>query len=111
MIITFLMFNLLLKIKFKYESILINNILKTLSNACLGAYLNSCIFDKIYYDKLKSLIPIVQDRFLYAPIIVLAVLFSSILLSIIINIIIDVFLLFKNMLLKLLVRLFNGKNE
>lgn len=89
MLLTFLMFNLLLKIKFKYESKIRNNILKILSDACLGAYLISCIFDKIYYNKLKLIIPMVQDRFLYAPIMILAVLCSSILLSIIINIIVE----------------------
>lgn len=87
MIITFLTFNLMLKIKFKNDNKARSYILKTLSDACLGAYLISCIFDKIYYNKLKTLILDVQDRFIYAPVIILAVLFSSLVTSIIINLI------------------------
>ena len=83
---TFLVFNLLLNIRFKKESNIRNNTLKVLSNACLGAYLISCMYDKIIYTKLETLIPIVQDRFVYAPIVVLLSFTCSIVTSIIINI-------------------------
>ena len=87
MIITFLTFNLLLNTKVNSESKKINKVLKILSDACLGAYLLSCIFDKIIYSKLETLIPVVKDRFVYAPIIILAVFLGSIITSIIINLI------------------------
>lgn len=51
----------------------------------LGAYLISCIFDNIYYNKLKIIISNMQDRLIYAPIITLAVLLSSLIISITIN--------------------------
>ncbi len=85
MILTFLTFNLLLKIKFKKDNRVRSNVLKLLSNTCLGAYLISCIFDNIYYDRLKILVPVMQDRFIYAPIMVILVLISSLFVSIIIN--------------------------
>ena len=85
MFITFLTFNLMLKIKFKNESKIRSYILKILSDACLGAYLISCIFDNIYYNKLKIIISNMQDRLIYAPIITLAVLLSSLIISITIN--------------------------
>ena len=76
-LISFLTFNLLLKIKIKYtdkKAI----ILKTLSDAVFGAYLLSCVFDRIFYDHfIKSA--------LYAPLIVLSVYILSLLSSIIIN--------------------------
>ena len=86
MIITALVFNYLLHIKIK-ETNLLRNILKYISNACLGGYLISCMFDQIYYQKLIELIPIVKDRFIYAPFIILASFFSGITLSLVINII------------------------
>lgn len=86
MINTFLVFNLLLNIKIKGNNKIIKNIFTILSNACLGAYLISCIFDEIYYDYLNNWIPKIKDRFIYAPIIVLCVFISSLLLSILINV-------------------------
>lgn len=85
MISTFLVFNLLLNIKIN-DNKTKSFILKTLSDACLGAYLISCIFDNIYYDKLANIIPIVKDRFIYAPILIILVFISSLLSSILINI-------------------------
>ena len=85
MLITFLVFNLLLKIKFKNESKLRSNVLRIISDACLGAYLISCVFDIIYYDILNTFVPYVQDRFKYAPILIILVLFNSIVVSVGIN--------------------------
>lgn len=90
MIITALVFNYLLHIKIK-ETNLLRNILKYISNACLGGYLISCMFDQIYYQKLNGLVPIVKDRFIYAPLIILISLFSSIALSLLISIIYNFF--------------------
>lgn len=84
MIETFLVFNLLLKINLNNNSIR-NYLLKTLSNACLGAYLISCMYDKIIYDKLEVLIPNVKQRFIYAPVVVLLSFTCSIITSILIN--------------------------
>lgn len=84
MIETFLVFNLLLKINLNNNSIR-NNLLKSLSNACLGAYLISCMYDKIIYDKLEVLIPNVKQRFIYAPVVVLLSFTCSIITSILIN--------------------------
>ena len=81
---TFLVFNILLTVKIS-NSKTKAFILKTLSDACLGAYLISCIFDNIYYKKLANMIPIVKDRFIYAPILIILVFISSLLSSILIN--------------------------
>ena len=86
MIESLLAFNLILKIRFKAENNMRDKFFKTLSDACLGAYLLSCAFDSIYYDKLSLLVPEVKDRFIYAPIVVLLSFTSSLLISIIINI-------------------------
>lgn len=85
MIITFLVFNLLLKSKYKTKNNFERSTLQVISNACLGAYLISCIFDELYYAQLNSLVPLTQDRFVYAPLIIAMVLFSSLVVSIIIN--------------------------
>lgn len=85
MLITFLTFNLLLKIKFKKDNTIRNCIFKTLSDACLGAYLISCIFDNIAYKKLNDSILLIEDRFIYAPITVIFVFISSLILSLLIN--------------------------
>lgn len=84
MLITFLVFNLLLKIKPRNNKIK-NCIMKTLSDACLGAYLISCIFDNIAYTKLNNSILLIEDRFIYAPIIIIFVFISSLILSLLIN--------------------------
>jgi len=92
MLIAFLTFNLLLKIKIKSDNSVRNKILKTLSNACLGGYLLSCIFDNIVYTKLSALIPVIKDRFIYAPIAILLVFLGSIISSIMINFIYNFFI-------------------
>lgn len=86
MLTTFLVFNLLLKIRFKSVNKFRSKILKTLSNASLGAYLISCVFDIIYYDKLKNIIQCIPDRFKFAPLMIIIVFISSVLTSIMINI-------------------------
>lgn len=84
MIISFLTFNLLLKIKLK-ENKVRDNVLKTLSDACLGAYLISYCYDYIFYNYLNQMIINVKDRFIYAPIIVILVFSASIITSMLIN--------------------------
>lgn len=75
----FITFVLLLKLKINYTPRK-EKILKTLSDAVFGAYLLSCIFDRIFYDCLfKST--------LYAPLIIALVYSLSLLSSIIINVI------------------------
>lgn len=101
---TFLVFNLLLNIKVSNNNTTQNRFLKTISDACLGGYLISCIFDEIYYNYLNTWIPTIKDRFIYAPIIVIAVFISSILLSIIINLL---YKLFENLYYKCKQKIFN----
>lgn len=84
MIKTFLLFNLLLKIKFKKENKIRGKILNILSDAVLPAYLISCIFDKIFYDILSKKVPIVTDRLVYAPLMVLLTFTCSLAFAIII---------------------------
>ena len=86
MVESFLVFNLLLKIKFRKDSKIRSSILKLLSDACLGAYLISCIYDKVIYDKLKLYVPVVKQRYIYAPITVLLCFICSIVTSIMINV-------------------------
>ncbi len=72
-VITFLTFSLLLNIKFKKENPLRSRILKNLSDSVLAAYLLSGIFDLLFYDILNKSVPKIKDRFIYLPVIVLAV--------------------------------------
>lgn len=83
----FLTFNLLLKIKLNFKSKLLGRVFKTLSDASLGAYLISVIFDTIYYERLCKLVLPVKARFIYAPLMVLLVFISSILVSVFLNVI------------------------
>lgn len=85
MLKTFLIFNLFLKINIKIKSKSLNNLFKTISNACLCAYLTSGIFDTIYYNFLNTSVPIIKERFIYAPLIVTCVFISSLALGILIN--------------------------
>lgn len=91
MIESFLVFNLLLKIKLKKNNENRNKVLKILSDACLGAYLISCMYDKVIYDKLEEYIPVIKQRFIYCPIIIILCFTCSIITSIIINIIYNYF--------------------
>lgn len=99
MMITFLVFNLFLTIKVKNNTIK-NSIFKIISEACLGGYLISCIFDKIYYNYLNTTIPNIIDRFTYAPLITIAVFISSIILSIAINLLYKLFEILFNAIIK-----------
>lgn len=85
MIMTFLVFNLLLKVKISDKSMWRNKCLKLLSDACLGAYLISCIFDTLYYKVLSTHVGNIKDRFMYAPLIIIAVFVSSVVISMLIN--------------------------
>ncbi|HBH94736.1 MAG TPA: hypothetical protein DDX91_03235 [Ruminococcaceae bacterium] len=83
----FLTFTLLLNIKFKKENKIRGFILKTMSNACLFAYLLSGTFDTVYYDIFKSRIPAAKDRFAYAPVMILLMFALSVCSGITLNII------------------------
>lgn len=85
MIISALLFNLLLKIRIKSNNKLINTILKTLSDACLGAYLISCVFDKIFYKVLDKNVTLFNNKVKYMIPIILIIFICSISFSIIIN--------------------------
>jgi len=87
LVIAFLFFSLLLRINPGVGGPKKNSFFKLLSDAVLGAYLLSCIFDIVYYKKLAELVPTVRDRFIYAPVIVLAVFLSSLALSVAVNLI------------------------
>ena len=85
MITTFLVFNLLLNIKLKDNKPARDKTLKTISDACLGAYLLSCCFDIAFYKKLAEMVPSVKDRFIYAPAIIILVFICSLIASMIVN--------------------------
>lgn len=78
-ITSFLVFNLLLKIKINRTEIK-EKILKTLADAVFGAYLLSCIFDIVLYEHLFK-------SSLYGPLIVILVYVLSLISSMIINIV------------------------
>ena len=59
--------------------------LKLLSDSVLGAYLLSVIFDKTAYARLTETVPVVTDRFVYAPLTVIAVFLCSMAVSIVIT--------------------------
>lgn len=86
MLKTFLVFNLMLKIKPKKKCPKRTKLLAVLSDACLGAYLISCVFDQVFYGILNSRISTVTDRFIYAPVIVAASFLCSLAVSVVINV-------------------------
>ncbi len=75
---TYIVFNLLLKIKIKPKSPKVTNIFKVLSNAVLGAYLISYIFDNYIYGIIINRLPNINDRFIYFPIFIISFILSII---------------------------------
>ena len=63
----------------------IKKLLVGLSGSCFGAYLISYIFDEMFYPILNAAFPMVYDRFIYFPLIVLAVAVCSLASSMIIS--------------------------
>lgn len=82
MMVSLLIFYLMLKIKIQSENKRVIYFFKLISDSCFGAYLISCLFDKIVYQKLIEMIPNVKDRFFYAPVVVLIVFGASLVTSI-----------------------------
>lgn len=74
----FLTFSLLLNIRFKKENSTRSLALKQFSDSCIYAFLLSGIYDTYFYGIFKEKIPIVQDRFVYAPLMIFIVFISSI---------------------------------
>ncbi len=91
---SFLVFSLILGLNFKIKNEKVRYFLKKMSDATLGAYLLSRIFDYIFYDKLCASFPVIEDRFIYAPIIIICIFFLSLLLSVIVNFIHDIIVKF-----------------
>ena len=90
-ILATLTFLLLLRIKPKKEHKYLSKMLKAMSNATLCAYLSSWIFDKIFYQLLKSNVAIMSDRICYYPLIAISIFILSILVGIFVNIVYNFF--------------------
>lgn len=90
-IMALLIFTLLLRLKTDKLPIAVRWILWKLSDATLGIYLLSYIFDKIIYDSLVLSVPVMTDRLKYYFIVVPLVFIGSLILSLIFNIILKVF--------------------
>lgn len=91
MIIAVLVFQFILKIDLNSTPKSLKKIIMKISDASLGMYLLSYIFDNIYYNILNSNILNVTDRFIYMPLLVIIVFLSSFILSVLINLIIKIF--------------------
>ena len=63
----------------------IKKIIKYISSLCLGGYLISWIFDTIFYGELIRRIPIILERFIYMPVMVLMIGVSSLALSVLVT--------------------------
>lgn len=81
----FLTFTLLLNIRFKKENQSRSFVLKLMSDSCIFAFLLSGMFDLYLYDIFNKEIPTVQDRFVYAPLMIFAVYISSLSIGIVVN--------------------------
>jgi len=102
-ILTTLVFTFFINLDYSNVNAKIVGFLKRLSSLCLGAYLVSFIFDKIFYPILAKAVPIMQERVFYyfviVPIIFALSLSLSWVLSIIEKLIIKFFgLFFKNVI-------------
>lgn len=73
----FLAFTLLLNIKFKKENSTRSFILQTMSDSCIFAYLLSGMYDIYFYDIFTQKVTEAQDRFKYAPLMILLLFFTS----------------------------------
>ena len=106
---TFIVFNILLKLKINIKSKKGVKILQLISNSCFGAYLISCVFDYIIYSKIIEKVPIITDRFKY-----IYVVFIIFILSILSSILIEqirVFLFYLYNLFSIKLSIFRGKKE
>ncbi len=82
-----LVFNLFVNMKFEKVGDKVSKVFAKLSDWCLGAYLCSWIFDKIFYGILNAHEPNMHLRLEYFPVIVPAVFVCSLLMSGVLNLI------------------------
>ena len=85
-ILAVLLFSILKEIKFKKQDGKIAGILALCSDLSLGGYLVSSVFDNFFYENFKKIIPAFENRVIYAPVIILLVFISSLLLSFVLNV-------------------------
>ncbi|MBR6572216.1 MAG: acyltransferase family protein [Clostridia bacterium] len=88
MIMSTAVFAILMDVGFKKENFFTKGISKVLfyiSKLSFGAYLLSYIFDQIFHALLADKVEVIGDRFIYMPLVVLAVFVCSILLSAVID--------------------------
>lgn len=55
----------------------VSSALSYISRYCFGAYLLSFIMDAVVYRELGNMVPVVEKRFVWAPVVVLAVFIGS----------------------------------
>ena len=84
-IMTFLVFVFLLNFKLEKAPLFVKKGLNIISDACLGAYLLSYIFDQHFYPVLNEKIPLVTDRINYFIPVVITVAICSLALSLLID--------------------------
>lgn len=87
-LIAYFLFVLLLNIDSSGLSQRFKNILRMLSNASLGAYLISYMFDKLVYTQLNSAVTNVNQKYMWFPITTLLVFSLSLVSALIIDVII-----------------------
>lgn len=80
-ILSTLLFVLLVNIDYEQKSNCFKKIIGVISNLCLGAYLVSYIFDKIFYAILCKCVPIMQQRLPFYFVIVPIIFFCSLIVS------------------------------
>ena len=78
---TILVFVLLLHVDWMRLPMSVKRVINTLSDCCLGAYLVSWIFDKIFYGKLIEVVPDIVKRMDYYIMIVPVIIVCSLVLS------------------------------
>lgn len=91
-VLTALIFILLLNLKLDNMSVFWKKAMTFISDLCLGIYLVSYVFDKIFYPKLEMIVPVVNKRLEYYFIIVPIIFICSAFISFIINTLYNVIL-------------------
>lgn len=84
-----LLFSILKEIKFKKPEGRIAGIFALCSDLSLGGYLVSSVFDNFFYENFKRIVPAFENRIIYAPVMVLLVFVSSLVVSFVLNVFYD----------------------
>ncbi len=84
-VLALLLFSIIKDLKFEKTPKRVAKIFALCSDLSLGGYLVSSVFDNFFYENFKRIVPEFGNRVYYAPVMVLLVFISSLVLSFVLN--------------------------